>query len=85
MVYMRKKGERMEILQALEQKIMHLAVLVNELKAENARLSEENEKLVQKLTTVHSEELVKERLATKLFVDDLIKSIDSLISNEKAS
>ncbi|MBI2774906.1 hypothetical protein HYX58_02780 [Candidatus Dependentiae bacterium] len=75
----------MEILQALEQKIMHLAVLVNELKAENARLSEENEKLVQKLTTVHSEELVKERLATKLFVDDLIKSIDSLISNEKAS
>lgn len=82
---MRKKGERMEILQALEQKIMHLAVLVNELKAENARLSEENEKLVQKLTTVHSEELIKERLATKLFVDDLIKSIDSLISNEKAS
>ncbi|HEX2978042.1 MAG TPA: hypothetical protein VHO47_02900 [Candidatus Babeliales bacterium] len=75
----------MEILQALEQKIMHLAVLVNELKAENARLSEENEKLVQKLTTVHSEELIKERLATKLFVDDLIKSIDSLISNEKAS
>ena len=82
---MRKKGERMEILQALEQKIMHLVALVNELKAENARLNEENEKLVQKLTTVHSEELNQERFRTRLFVDDLIKSIDSLISNEKAS
>ncbi|OQA35983.1 MAG: hypothetical protein BWY54_00322 [Candidatus Dependentiae bacterium ADurb.Bin331] len=75
----------MEILQALERKIAQLIALTNELKSTNSRLAEENEQLLQKLTTVQSEELNQERLRTKLFVDDLIKSIDSLVGNEKSS
>ncbi len=80
-----KKGELMEILQALERKIVQLIALTNELKSTNARLAEENEQLLQKLTTIQSEELNHERLRTKMFVDDLIKSIDSLVGNEKSS
>jgi hypothetical protein len=80
-----KKGEPMEILQALERKIVQLIALTNELKSNNARLAEENEQLLHKLTTIQSEELNQERLRTKMFVDDLIKSIDSLVGNEKSS
>lgn len=75
----------MEILQALERKIVQLIALTNELKSNNARLAEENEQLLHKLTTIQSEELNQERLRTKMFVDDLIKSIDSLVGNEKSS
>lgn len=75
----------MEILQALERKIAQLIALTNELKSTNARLAEENEQLLHKLTTIQSEELNQERLRTKMFVDDLIKSIDSLVGNEKSS
>jgi len=75
----------MEMLQKLERKIIELISLVQELKAENARLVDENYQLLEKLTKLHSEELNQERIRTKLFVDDLIKSIDSLISTEKAS
>lgn len=75
----------MEILQALERKIAQLIALTHELKSTNARLAEENEQLLQKLTTIQSDELNQERLRTKMFVDDLIKSIDSLVGNEKSS
>ncbi len=75
----------MEVLQNLERKIAQLLAFCGELKAENAQLVEQNEQLLRKLTTVSSQELDQERLKTKVFVDELIKSIDNLIGTSKPS
>lgn len=62
------------------------------LKAENARLAEELAQIEAKLNVVedslvHGNETIdslgKERTLTKSMVDDLIASIDSLVSHEK--
>lgn len=65
--------------------------LIRELKTENVRLAEENAQLNAKLTTLECSvdngtqrinELSQEKTLTKLVVDDLIKSIDSLVTAE---
>lgn len=82
----------METLSVLEKKVVSLIDIIKELKAENARLIEENTQLAAKLSSVKKsmkddaqrvEELDQEKALTKMVVDDLIKSIDTLIEGEK--
>jgi uncharacterized coiled-coil DUF342 family protein len=82
----------MEVLSVLEKKVATLVGVVQELKKENARLYEENNQLSAKLDMVESSLLVdseqldklnQERVFTKTVVDDLIRSIDLLVENEK--
>jgi predicted dinucleotide-utilizing enzyme len=70
----------MEALQILEQKIARLIEskkqdvdLILELRAENARLKDQLEKLENSLLVHHQ---------TKMVVDDLIRSIDLLVEQE---
>lgn len=81
----------MEALSILEKKVVSLIDIIRQLKAENARLIEENVQLASKLTlmqgAVHEdakrvEELDQEKALTKMVVDDLIKNIDSLVESE---
>lgn len=78
----------MEALQALEQKVVQLIDLIKKLKAENDHLMQQNMQLQKKLeelelTVLHSKEQTEEeKTFTKDMVDDLIKSIDSLVGNE---
>lgn len=82
----------METLSILEKKVVSLIDIIKQLKAENARLIEENTQLASKINflqgTVHEdakrvEELDQEKALTKMVVDDLIKNIDSLVEGEK--
>ena len=61
------------------------------LKAENDKLAECNAQLTCQLNTIeksvlketgHVQELTEERSMTRLALDDLIKSIDSIVENE---
>lgn len=79
----------METLHALQEKVDALLDLVKRLKALNAQLAKENEKLssqVKAITTDNRDtqkdvqKLHEERNSTKLVVEDLIKSIDSFIA-----
>ena len=79
------------MLSVLEKKVVSLIDIIRQLKAENARLIEENVQLASKLTlmqgAVHEdakrvEELDQEKALTKMIVDDLIKNIDSLVESE---
>lgn len=78
----------METLNILEQKLNQLMALVKELKAKNAALEEDNLQLMQKVDSLesallqHDETLEQEKALTKSAVDELIKSIDLLVSNE---
>jgi len=81
----------METLKLLEQRIEQLLDLIKELKAGNARLTEENARLTENLETLESsvlketasiEELNQEKALTKRVVDDLIRNIDSLVEHE---
>lgn len=82
----------MEILTVLEKKVASLIDTIKQLKLQNDQLMAENSQLAERLlmieTSVHAdakrvEELDQEKALTKLVVDDLIKSIDSLIESEK--
>ncbi len=82
----------MELLSVLEKKIVALAGVVQQLKQENSQLREENAQLGAKLEMMESsllvdseriEKLNEERVLTKTVVDDLIRSIDLLVENEK--
>jgi hypothetical protein len=82
----------METLSVLEKKVASLIDIIRQLKAENARLMEENNQLASKLTLMQSvvhedakrvEELDQEKALTKMVVDDLIRNIDSLVEGEK--
>ena len=68
-----------------------LKVENEELKTENAKLSEDNAQLETQLKGIEEsilkeneqvKELSQERLITKAVVDDLIKSIDTLVEHE---
>jgi uncharacterized coiled-coil DUF342 family protein len=68
-----------------------LKVENKELKAENAKLTESNAQLTSQLNAMensillesgHVHELKEERLVTRSVLDDLIKSIDSIVENE---
>ncbi len=85
----------METLQILEQKITQLIALVKELqaqiqvyKAENATLVRENADLILEFdslkTSILTDQVVfaEEKALAKLAVDEIIKNIDSLVSNQ---
>lgn len=81
----------MNVLKQLEEKLICLAELVKELKTENAKLAEENAQLSAQLSMLQNafkddskriDELKQEKELTRLVVDDLIKSIDSLVENQ---
>lgn len=85
------EGGVMNILKQLEEKLICLAELVKELKTENAKLAEENAQLSAQLIMLQNalkddtqriDELNEEKKLTRLVVDDLIKSIDSLVENQ---
>jgi len=80
-----------ETLSVLEKKVVSLIEIIKQLKAENARLVEENSQLADKITMMQTvaadeakraEEFDQEKALTKMVVDDLIKNIDSLIEGE---
>ncbi len=79
----------MEVLQVLEKKIAALVELIQGLKAEKARLVEENAQLLAKVGSLEgsaledSERLDEIKKETKCVVDDLIKSIDSLVKENQ--
>lgn len=88
----KKRGSVVNVLKMLEEKIASLVDLVKELKAENARLTEENAQWQAKIKSLEKsvntdaqrlEELNQEKALTKVVVDDLIKSIDSLVRPER--
>jgi regulator of replication initiation timing len=81
----------MNTLKVLEEKLVVLAELVKEIKTENAKLAEENAQLAARLLMLQNslqedsrriDELRHEKELTKVVVDDLIKSIDSLVENQ---
>ncbi len=78
----------MEALNELEKRIASLIDLTKELKTENAKLAEENAQLLARIEMLEGcetstskclEELNQEKVLTKTAVNELIKSIDSLI------
>ena len=82
----------MEALVLLEKKIAALVDVVQELKNEKLKLVEESIQLALKIEAMEYslltdneriEKLNQERALTKTVVDDLIRSIDLLVENEK--
>ena len=78
-------------LQALKPENNLLKLENSELKAENAQLVESNAQLTIQLNTLKDSMLLEtdqvhglkeERLVTRSVLDDLIKSIDSIVENE---
>ena len=74
----------MSMLKLLEEKLTCLAELVKEIKTENAKLAEENAQLSAELSMLKNslQDSLKEKELTRIVVDDLIKSIDSLVENQ---
>lgn len=76
----------------LEEKVIRLVEMVKSLKLSNQGFIEENEMLKNQLMKVESslvseikelEELSQEKMMTRMIVDDLIKSIDSLVDQKE--
>lgn len=81
----------MEALKVLEDKVSSLVKLVETLRVDKDKLTKENEKIKARYKSVEASysvdskrvtDLGKERELTKLAVDDLIKSINSLVEGE---
>lgn len=81
----------MKALKLLEERLGILAELVKELKTENAKLAEENAQLAAKLLMMQNslqddsrrlDAMKQKEEMTRVAVDDLIKSIDSLVENQ---
>jgi hypothetical protein len=82
----------METLQILEKKVETLIHFIRELKAKNVQLLEKNTVLTEKLETIERslltenefiEKLNQEKNVTKIVVDDLIKSIDTMLTESQ--
>jgi hypothetical protein len=76
----------------LEEKVIRLVDMVKAFKLANQSLQEENQMLKHQLMKSESslvaetkdlEELSQEKMMTKMIVDDLIKSIDSLVDQKE--
>jgi len=76
----------------LEERVIRLVDIVKSLKLANQSLNEENQMLKHQLMKVESslvaetkdlEELSQEKMMTRMLVDDLIKSIDSLVDQKE--
>lgn len=79
-------------LSLLEEKVIRLVDMVKNLKLVNQTLQEENQLLKNQLMKTETtlveetrdlEELSQEKIMTKMLVDDLIKSIDSLVDQKE--
>ena len=82
----------MDAFKVLEEKIAFLVERISALKQENEKLATKNEKLHNKIQLLEEslladakklDKLDQEKTVTKMVVDDLIKSLDSLIEIEK--
>ncbi len=82
----------METLEALKEKISQLIAKIHDVTKKNDHLLQENDELMQRLNSVETallnnnqniDELTQEKTRTKHIVDDLIKSIDSLMSDQR--
>ena len=82
----------METLQILEQRITQLIALVKTLQEENVRLTQEHAQALEKLEFLERsmlqdnndlKKLNKEREQAKHTVDELIKSIDTLVGEKQ--
>lgn len=75
----------MKVLQVLEEKIAALAEIIQELKRGNAKLAEENAQLLIRVDSLKGSVLEdsKRKEETVLAVDDLIKSIDCLVTENQ--
>ena len=80
-----------EEVHALKTENNSLKIETQESKAENVKLAENNAQLVMQLNAIensilletdHVNELKEERSVTRSALDDLIKSIDSIVENE---
>jgi len=77
-----------EVLGLLEKKVADLVGMIKELKSLNADLHEENKQLKEKVDALETiilkdkDELDQEKELTKLVVDGLIKSIDTIVEGE---
>ncbi|MGZ6250818.1 MAG: hypothetical protein ACXWL2_02215 [Candidatus Chromulinivorax sp.] len=78
-------------LSLLEEKIIRLVDMVKNLRQANQSLQEENQMLKHQLMKTESslvaetkdlEELSQEKMVAKMIVEDLIKSIDSLVDQK---
>lgn len=76
----------------LEEKVIRLVDMVKSLKLANQTFQEENQMLKHQLMKTESslvsetkdlEELSQEKMMTRMIVDDLIKSIDSLVDQKE--
>lgn len=76
----------------LEEKVIRLVDMVKSLKLSNQAFQEENQMLKNQLMKTESslvaetkdlEELSQEKMMTRMIVDDLIKSIDSLVDQKE--
>jgi hypothetical protein len=76
----------------LEEKVVRLVEMVKSLKQANQSLQEENQMLKHQLMKTESslveetrdlEELSQEKMMARLLVEDLIKSIDSLVDQKE--
>ena len=76
----------------LEEKVIRLVDMVKNLKLTNHFLQEENQMLKHQLMKTETslvaetkdlEELSQEKMMTKMIVDDLIRSIDSLVDQKE--
>ncbi len=76
----------------LEEKVIRLVDMVKSLKLSKQALEEENQILKHQLMKTESslvaetrdlEELSQEKMMTRMIVDDLIKSIDSLVDQKE--
>ncbi len=81
----------MNALSMLEEKVAQLVGVMNQLRKENADLKEENALLLEQVHVLESsvlqetkalDQLHQEKEATKAAVDDLIRNINALVSNE---
>jgi regulator of replication initiation timing len=90
-VVIRRGSFDMDTLKVLEEKIALLVQKIHELKKENALLVEQNEQLLVRVKAAEESlevdvrqiaKLDEEKALTKMVVDDLIKSIDSLVEHE---
>ncbi len=76
----------------LEEKVIRLVDMVKSLKLSKQALEEENQQLKHQLMKTESslvaetkdlEELSQEKMMTKMILDDLIRSIDSLVDQKE--
>lgn len=75
-------------LSELEKKFCDLEKLVKKMKTENSDLMKEKKELIEKIDVLETamlrdkDELDQEKELTKMVVDGLIKSIDTMVENE---